>query len=198
MVAPRLDALRDVGAAVVQVLARSPHAEVEEPEIHLEKRLDHVEVACGEHRIVREARVLPPVAIAPTAVVGVSSVRNGEKRTVEAGGQTAPGRTANEIPLRGVGGSDGGTFLGEGCLRIETEHLAFPVHGYLCVTGLRHPHFKRHFASRMQSRRMIDRAPAGDLSATALPPLFHAASNSPRAIESSCLYVPASTGDLVS
>ena len=161
VVAPGLNALGDVGTAVVQVLARAFHAEIKKPEVQPEERMQLVKIAGGEHGIVRQARVLPPVAAAPAAVVGIAFVRDGEDRPVEAYRQTATSRAGGEIALRGVGRRNGGALLGH-VLAAKVNCLDCAVHHDSRGAPPGHNDLERDFPSGRQFRRMRESKPSSD------------------------------------
>ena len=157
MVAPRHDAFGDVRAAVPEILARALHVEVKKPHMHAEERLEHLAVAGGEHRVVRKARVLPPVAVSPTAVVGIALLGGGEDRAVEADGERALPGAGGRVALRGPRARHGGACRRRGDRRvgkISRMELSVKVHLHLAVGGYAHRH--GHVAPGRHRRRMVD------------------------------------------
>ena len=157
MVTPGHDAFGNVRAAVSEILARALHVEIKKPHMHAEERLEHLAVAGGAHRVVRQTRVLPPVAVAPATVVGVAVLGSGENRTVEADGVRARSGAGRCVPLRGPCARDGGTGRRRGDRRvgkISRMELSVKVHLHLAVGGYAHRH--GHVAPGRHRRRMVD------------------------------------------
>jgi len=105
-VAPEIDAFGNEGADVAQVATGTELAERHQvPAIHAEQGVHHLKIARRAHGVIGQTRVLPPIARAPAAIVGVAGLLlggHGEQRTVELERiLAAPGAGGHET-LQGV------------------------------------------------------------------------------------------------
>ena len=140
--APEHDALRVIRAVVAEVELRAVFAERQQlVGIHAEERALQVEVAGGAEADVGQARVLPPVARPPAAIVGVllrRAGRHGEERAVELDRiGAAPGAGGDE-PLQVIHLADVGGLVAHRCARAVGHELAVHVEAAAARGGIGH------------------------------------------------------------
>ena len=139
---PEHDALRVIRPVVAEIEPRAILAEREQfVGIHVEEGTQDIDITGGGEADVREARVLPPIARTPAAIVGIGfrgTRGHSEERAVELDGKRAASHTGGDETLEVIHLADVGGLVAHGRAGAIGHNLAIDVKPATARSGIGH------------------------------------------------------------